>query len=35
MSLPFAVTRTQNPLPAAERDAILGNPGFGRYFTDT
>ena len=34
MSLPFAVTRTQNPLPAAERDAILGNPGFGRYFTD-
>jgi branched-chain amino acid aminotransferase len=23
-----------HPLPAAERDAILANPGFGRYFTD-
>ena len=23
-----------NPRPAAERDAILANPGFGRHFTD-
>ncbi|NJP45144.1 branched-chain amino acid aminotransferase [Actinacidiphila epipremni] len=23
-----------HPLPAAERDAILARPGFGRYFTD-
>src|SRR6476619_2747523 len=34
MSLRFAVTRTQNPLPGADREAILANPGFGRYFTD-
>ena len=23
-----------HPLPAAEREAILANPGFGRHFTD-
>jgi branched-chain amino acid aminotransferase len=25
---------TSHPLPAAEREAILANPGFGRHFTD-
>lgn len=23
-----------HPLPTAEREAILANPGFGRHFTD-
>jgi branched-chain amino acid aminotransferase len=30
----FPVTRTTDPLPEAERSAILADPGFGRYFTD-
>jgi hypothetical protein len=30
----FPVSRTTDPLPAAERTAILTDPGFGRYFTD-
>jgi len=28
------ITRNENPLPAAEREAILARPEFGRYFTD-
>src|SRR6195952_5511857 len=30
----MSLTRTANPLPSQERDAILANPGFGRSFTD-
>lgn len=30
----FSVQRSTSPLPDAERDAILTNPGFGRSFTD-
>ena len=30
----MSVERTSNPRPAAERDAVLANPGFGRAFTD-
>jgi branched-chain amino acid aminotransferase len=31
---PFELHRNPAPRPAAERDAILIEPGFGRYFTD-
>jgi branched-chain amino acid aminotransferase len=34
MTTEFALTRTTDPVPAAERTAILDEPGFGRYFTD-
>src|SRR5947209_13834666 len=30
----FSVERNPNPVPDAEREAILAAPGFGRYFTD-
>ena len=30
----MSVQRNTNPRPAAERDAVLANPGFGRAFTD-
>ena len=30
----MSVQRNTNPRPAAERDAVLTNPGFGRAFTD-
>ena len=32
--LTFAVTRREDPVPAAERETILANPGFGATFTD-
>ncbi|MGA7206323.1 MAG: branched chain amino acid aminotransferase, partial [Specibacter sp.] len=32
--LTFSQQLNQNPKDAAERDAILANPGFGDYFTD-
>ncbi len=32
--LTFDLTRRADPLPVAERDAILANPGFGKKFTD-
>ena len=32
--LSFAVRRNAEPVSAAERTAILADPGFGRYFTD-
>jgi branched-chain amino acid aminotransferase len=31
---PIALRPTDDPRPAAERDAILADPGFGRHFTD-
>ncbi len=31
---PIELKPTQHPLPAAQRDAILADPGFGRFFTD-
>jgi branched-chain amino acid aminotransferase len=34
LSAEFPVTRTTNPVPAAEREAMLADPGLGRYFTD-
>src|SRR5690242_2880371 len=34
MSDDFPLYRTTNPVPGAERAAILAAPGFGRYFTD-
>jgi branched-chain amino acid aminotransferase len=34
MSFDFTYTAPTNPLPAAERERILAQPGFGRYFTD-
>jgi len=34
LGLAWAVTRNENPTPAAERVAILANPGFGKHFTD-
>ncbi len=34
VDLNFAVTRRPDPLPAADRDAALANPGFGKKFTD-
>ncbi|MFG3253452.1 branched-chain amino acid aminotransferase [Streptomyces sp. NPDC048172] len=30
----FDLKPSAQPLPGAERDAVLANPGFGRYFTD-
>lgn len=30
----FQVEKAANPVPAAEREALLQNPGFGRVFTD-
>lgn len=33
-SLSFEVTRRADPLPDAEREAILADPGFGKKFTD-
>ncbi|ODU21191.1 MAG: branched chain amino acid aminotransferase [Sphingomonas sp. SCN 67-18] len=33
-SATFAITRNDNPVPTAERDGILADPGFGRAFTD-
>ncbi len=33
-ALTFEVTRRPDPLPVAERDTILANPGFGKAFTD-
>ncbi|MDQ6937565.1 MAG: branched-chain amino acid aminotransferase [Actinomycetota bacterium] len=32
--MPIDVTLNPHPAPAAERTAILANPGFGRHFTD-
>jgi len=32
--LTWAVTRNERPVPDAEREAILANPGFGKHFTD-
>jgi branched-chain amino acid aminotransferase len=31
---PIALNPTQHPASAAARDAVLAEPGFGRYFTD-
>lgn len=31
---PIALKPTEHPLPATQRDAILADPGFGRFFTD-
>jgi branched-chain amino acid aminotransferase len=33
-SLEFTVRRSANPASDAERDSILRDPGFGKYFTD-
>src|SRR3954453_3871708 len=33
-SLEFEIRPSQTPVPAAERSALLANPGFGRIFTD-
>ncbi|MGI5167997.1 branched-chain amino acid aminotransferase [Spirillospora sp. CA-253888] len=33
-TLDFEVTLNERPTPAAEREAILENPGWGQYFTD-
>jgi branched-chain amino acid aminotransferase len=33
-SLEFTVQRTSNPATGAERESILADPGFGKYFTD-
>src|SRR6201997_534623 len=33
-SLEFTVIRASNPASDAEREAILAEPGFGKYFTD-
>lgn len=30
----FKITRKTDITPAAEREAMLANPGFGRVFTD-
>src|ERR1041384_2862511 len=32
--LDFEIHPNANPVPAAERDALLTSPGFGRIFTD-
>src|SRR3954466_14883204 len=34
MSVDFEIRPNLNPVPAAERAALLANPGFGRVFTD-
>lgn len=31
---PIELKPSHNPLPAGQREAILANPGFGKYFTD-
>ncbi|OBJ01717.1 branched-chain amino acid aminotransferase [Mycobacterium alsense] len=33
-SLEFTVARTSNPATDAQRESILAEPGFGKYFTD-
>lgn len=33
-ALTYRVIRSSHPKPAAEREAILANPGFGVHFTD-
>ena len=33
-SLTFRSTKSDHPTPQAEREAIVANPGFGKYFTD-
>ncbi|MEI6836965.1 MAG: branched-chain amino acid aminotransferase [Alcaligenaceae bacterium] len=33
-SLAFRSTKSMHPMPQAEREAIVANPGFGKYFTD-
>ncbi|WP_026313696.1 branched-chain amino acid aminotransferase [Actinomadura flavalba] len=33
-TLDFDITRNERPLPAVEREGILADPGWGRYFTD-
>ena len=33
-ALDFTVERRPDPLPDAQRDAVLANPGFGKTFTD-
>ena len=33
-SLAFQSTKSPQPTPQAEREAIVANPGFGKYFTD-
>ena len=33
-SLEFTVSRAANPATDAEREAILADPGFGKYHTD-
>jgi branched-chain amino acid aminotransferase len=32
--LSFSVTKTENPTSETKRDAILADPGFGKFFTD-
>jgi branched-chain amino acid aminotransferase len=32
--LEFEISRNPQPVAAADRDALLANPGFGRIFTD-
>ncbi len=32
--LAFTVSRSDHPVPQAERDTVLANPGFGKKFTD-
>jgi branched-chain amino acid aminotransferase len=34
MTVDFEIRPNPNPVPAAERAALLANPGFGRVFTD-
>lgn len=34
MSIPFQIIPSSHPKAAADREAILANPGFGQYFTD-
>ena len=32
--LKFTVERTAHPASAAQRDRVLADPGFGRFYTD-
>ncbi len=34
MPLEFALSRNQSPVPTADRESHLANPGFGKVFTD-
>ena len=34
MTIEFTRTDPTAPVPAAQRDELLANPGFGRVFTD-